>query len=115
MHFGESQANIHDVFDKACAAASYVMFIDELDPIVKAHGGGAGDYVLNQILMEMDGMNMKKNVFIISVTNRSDQINLALHPGCLDQLIYVSLPDKPLHPLILKQLLTSCLSPLMSI
>ena len=81
MWFGESEANVRDVFDKARAAAPCVMFFDELDSIAKARGGssgdagGAGDRVLNQILTEMDGMNVKKNVFIIGATNRPDQID----------------------------------------
>lgn len=70
MWFGESEANVRDVFDKARAAAPVVLFFDELDSIAKARGGGsgdgggAGDRVLNQILTEMDGMNAKKNVFV---------------------------------------------------
>lgn len=102
MWFGESEANVRDVFDKARAAAPCVMFFDELDSIAKARGGssgdagGAGDRVLNQILTEMDGMNAKKNVFIIGATNRPDQIDPALlRPGRLDQLIYIPLPDEP--------------------
>lgn len=104
MWFGESEANVRDVFDKARAAAPCVMFFDELDSIAKARGGsgssgdagGASDRVLNQILTEMDGMNAKKNVFIIGATNRPDQIDPALlRPGRLDQLIYIPLPDEP--------------------
>ncbi|KAK8847619.1 transitional endoplasmic reticulum ATPase TER94 [Kwoniella newhampshirensis] len=101
MWFGESEANVRDVFDKARAAAPCVMFFDELDSIAKSRGGsggdagGAGDRVLNQILTEMDGMNAKKNVFIIGATNRPDQIDSALlRPGRLDQLIYIPLPDE---------------------
>jgi len=101
MWFGESEANVRDVFDKARAAAPCVMFFDKLDSIAKARGGGegdaggAGDRVLNQILTEMDGMNTKKNVFIIGATNRPDQIDSALlRPGRLDQLIYIPLPDE---------------------
>ena len=103
MWFGESEANVRDVFDKARAAAPCVMFFDELDSIAKARGGGgssgdgggAGDRVLNQILTEMDGMNAKKNVFVIGATNRPDQIDGALlRPGRLDQLIYIPLPGK---------------------
>ena len=101
MWFGESEANVRDVFDKARAAAPCVMFFDELDSIAKSRGGssgdagGAGDRVLNQILTEMDGMNTKKNVFIIGATNRPDQIDTALlRPGRLDQLIYIPLPDE---------------------
>ena len=88
MWFGESEANVRDVFNKGRAAAPCVMFFNELVSIAKAPGGGgdsggAGDRVLNQILLEMDGMNSKKN---ISATNRPDQIDSALlRPGCLDQ------------------------------
>ena len=77
------------------------MFLDELDSIAKSRGGnmgdagGASDRVVNQLLTEMDGMNAKKNVFIIGATNRPDQIDPAiLRPGRLDQLIYVPLPDE---------------------
>ncbi|KAI9304733.1 transitional endoplasmic reticulum ATPase [Cunninghamella echinulata] len=109
MWFGESEANVRDVFDKARAAAPCVMFFDELDSIAKARGGsmgdagGAGDRVLNQILTEMDGMNAKKNVFVIGATNRPDQIDPALlRPGRLDQLIYIPLPDETSRLSILK-------------
>jgi transitional endoplasmic reticulum ATPase len=102
MWFGESEANVRDVFYKARAAAPCVMFFDELDSIAKAHGGGggdvggAGDRVLNQILTEMDGVNSQKNVFIVCATNRPDQIDSALlRPGRLNQLIYIPLPDEP--------------------
>ncbi|KAF8387100.1 hypothetical protein PRIPAC_76242 [Pristionchus pacificus] len=102
MWFGESEANVRDVFDKARAAAPCVLFFDELDSIAKARGGGSGgdaggaaDRVINQILTEMDGMNSKKNVFIIGATNRPDTIDSAiLRPGRLDQLIYIPLPDE---------------------
>ncbi|KAL0243659.1 hypothetical protein I308_105627 [Cryptococcus tetragattii IND107] len=66
-------------------------------------GGGSSDRVLNQILTEMDGMNAKKNVFIIGATNRPDQIDSALlRPGRLDQLIYIPLPDEESRLSILK-------------
>ena len=96
--------NFRDVFDKVRAAAPCVMFFDELDLIARTRGnsagdtGGAGDRVLNQILTEMDGMNQKKNAFIIGATNRPDHINPALLcPGHLNQLIYIPLPDEPLR------------------
>src|SRR5258708_4079897 len=110
MWFGESEANVRDVFDKARAAAPCVMFFDEFDSVAKARGGGAGgdaggagDRVLNQILTEMDGMNAKKNVFIIGATNRPDQIDPALlRTGRLDQLIYIPLPNELSRLAILK-------------
>lgn len=69
--------------------------------------------MLNQILTEMDGMNSKKNVFIIGATNRPDQIDSALlRPGRLDQLIYIPLPDEQSRLSILKaQLKKSPLAP----
>jgi len=101
MWFGESEANVREVFDKARAAAPCVLFFDELDSIAKSRGGsggdggGASDRVINQVLTEMDGMGAKKNVFIIGATNRPDIIDGAvLRPGRLDQLIYIPLPDQ---------------------
>ena len=108
MWFGESEANVRDVFDKARASAPCVLFFDELDSIAKSRGSNAGDSggsdrVLNQILTEMDGMGAKKNVFVIGATNRPDQIDPALlRPGRLDQLIYIPLPDEPSRLAILK-------------
>jgi len=59
-----------------------------------SHDGGATDRVLNQLLAEMDGMNQKKNVFVIGATNRPEQLDTALmRPGRLDQLVYIPLPD----------------------
>jgi len=112
MWFGESEANVRDLFDKARSAAPCVLFFDELDSIARSRGssvgdaGGAGDRVINQILTEMDGVGAKKNVFIIGATNRPDIIDPAiLRPGRLDQLIYIPLPDDGSRLSILK----SCL------
>uniref|UniRef100_S4RJY1 Valosin containing protein n=1 Tax=Petromyzon marinus TaxID=7757 RepID=S4RJY1_PETMA len=109
MWFGESEANVRDVFDKARQASPTVLFLDELDSIAKARGGGVGDgggaadRVINQILTEMDGMGVNKNVFIIGATNRPDIIDPAiLRPGRLDQLIYIPLPDEKSRTAILK-------------
>ncbi|GJN30273.1 hypothetical protein PR202_gb18564 [Eleusine coracana subsp. coracana] len=84
MWFGESEANVREIFDKARQSAPCVLFFDELDSIATQRGGstgdagGAGDRVLNQLLTEMDGMNAKKTVFIIGATNRPDIIDSAL-------------------------------------
>ncbi|EDS43334.1 spermatogenesis associated factor [Culex quinquefasciatus] len=109
MWFGESEANVRDIFDKARSASPCVLFFDELDSIAKSRGGnvgdagGAADRVINQILTEMDGMGAKKNVFIIGATNRPDIIDPAiLRPGRLDQLIYIPLPDDKSREAILK-------------
>ncbi|CAD7961617.1 unnamed protein product [Amoebophrya sp. A120] len=101
MWFGESEANVREVFDKARSAAPCVLFFDELDSIGTARGssagdaGGAGDRVMNQLLTEIDGVGVKKNVFMIGATNRPELLDEALlRPGRLDQLIYIPLPDQ---------------------
>ncbi|RMZ99158.1 transitional endoplasmic reticulum ATPase [Brachionus plicatilis] len=102
MWFGESEANVRNVYDKARLAAPCVLFFDELDSIAKSRGGSSGedaggaiDRVINQVLTEMDGISAKKNVFIIGATNRPDIIDFAMmRPGRLDQLIYIPLPDE---------------------
>ncbi len=109
MWFGESEANVREVFDKARSAAPCVLFFDELDSVGTARGssagdaGGAGDRVMNQLLTEMDGVGAKKSLFFIGATNRPDILDEALlRPGRLDQLIYIPLPDKPSRLGILK-------------
>jgi len=103
---------VREVFDKARAAAPCVLFFDELDSIGTARGssqgdaGGAGDRVMNQLLTEIDGVGVKKNVFFIGATNRPELLDEALlRPGRLDQLIYIPLPDLPARQGILESTL----------
>jgi transitional endoplasmic reticulum ATPase len=109
MWFGESESNVREVFDKARASSPCVLFFDELDSIGTSRGssmgdaGGAGDRVINQLLTEIDGVGVKKNLFFIGATNRPDILDDALlRPGRLDQLIYIPLPDLPSRLSILK-------------
>ncbi len=108
MWFGESEANVRDIFAKARAAAPCVLFFDELDSIATKRGSSAGDSggadrVINQLLTEMDGIGAKKNVFIIGATNRPDILDPAItRPGRLDQLIYIPMPDLESRLSILK-------------
>jgi len=100
-HCWRSESNVREVFDKARQSAPCVLFFDELDSIARARGssagdaGGAGDRVINQILTEIDGVGVKKNVFVIGATNRPDVLDPAImRPGRLDQLVYIPLPDE---------------------
>lgn len=109
MYFGESEANVREVFDKARSSAPCVLFFDELDSIGVARGnsigdaGGASDRVINQLLTEIDGVGAKKNIFFVGATNRPDILDEALlRPGRLDQLIYIPLPDLKSRVNILK-------------
>ena len=115
MWFGESEANVRDLFDKARAAAPCILFFDEMDSIAKARGGGgggaseAGDRVINQILTEIDGVAARKSVFVIGATNRPDILDSAVtRPGRLDQLIYIPLPDYGSRLSIFKANLRKC-------
>jgi len=111
MWFGESEANVREIFDKARGAAPCVLFFDELDSVGVQRGSGVGgsgaeDRVLNQLLTEMDGAGVKKNLFFIGATNRPDILDEALiRPGRLDQLIYIPLPDKGARKNIFKAVL----------
>jgi len=109
MWFGESEANVRQLFDKARGAAPCILFFDEIDSIAKprgsggAGGGEAGDRIVNQILTEIDGVGSKKSVFVIAATNRPDMLDSAvMRPGRLDQLVYLPLPDKECRVSILK-------------
>ncbi|CAM9430943.1 unnamed protein product [Ectocarpus sp. 4 AP-2014] len=102
MWFGESEANIRDLFNKARAASPCILFFDEMDSIARGRGGSGGggggsdvgDRVINQILTEIDGVGPAKMVFIIGATNRPDILDSSVtRPGHLDQLIYIPLPD----------------------
>merc|ERR1712157_600506 len=109
MWFGESEANVRDIFDKARNASPCILFFDELDAIARARGGssgdagGAGDRVMNQLLTEMDGINPAKQIFFIGASNRPDIIDPALkRPGRLDTMIFIDLPDFAARVSILK-------------
>merc|ERR1719197_1201239 len=109
MWFGESEANVREVFDKARSASPCILFFDELDSIARSRGGssgdagGAGDRVMNQMLTEMDGINPATEIFFIGATNRPDIIDPAIRrPGRLDQQIFIDIPDFPARVGILK-------------
>ncbi|HTU09407.1 MAG TPA: CDC48 family AAA ATPase [Allosphingosinicella sp.] len=98
--YGESEQQIARLFARARQVAPTVIFIDELDSLVPARGGGLGEpqvteRVVNTILAEMDGLEELQSVVVIAATNRPNLIDPALlRPGRFDELIYVSVPDQ---------------------
>ncbi|MGE0774055.1 MAG: AAA family ATPase, partial [Sphingomonadaceae bacterium] len=98
--YGESEQQIARLFSRARQVAPTVIFIDELDSLVPARGGGLGEpqvteRVVNTILSEMDGLEELQSVVVIGATNRPNLIDPALlRPGRFDELIYVSVPDE---------------------
>jgi transitional endoplasmic reticulum ATPase len=97
--YGESEQQIARLFNRARQVAPTIIFIDELDSLVPARGGGLGEpqvteRVVNTILAEMDGLEELQNVVLIGATNRPTLIDPALlRPGRFDELIYVGPPD----------------------
>ena len=98
--YGESEQQIAKLFARARQVAPCVIFIDELDSLVPARGGGMGEpqvteRVVNTILAEMDGLEELQAVVVIGATNRPNLIDPALlRPGRFDELIYVGVPDR---------------------
>ncbi|MEO7564342.1 MAG: CDC48 family AAA ATPase [Sphingomicrobium sp.] len=97
--YGESEQQIARLFNRARQVAPTIIFIDELDSLVPARGGGMGEpqvteRVVNTILAEMDGLEELQNVVLIGATNRPTLIDPALlRPGRFDELIYVGPPN----------------------
>lgn len=96
-YVGESERAVRQVFSRARTSAPCVVFFDELDALCPRRGSdgsnGVSERVVNQLLTEMDGLEERREVFVIAATNRPDIIDPAiLRPGRLDKLLYVPLP-----------------------
>jgi len=99
---GESERAVRELFHKARTAAPSILYFDEMDAIAANRGGGMGAsnggnnvmQIVNQILVEMDGIEDRKGVVVIASTNRPDILDPALlRPGRFDRLVYVPAPD----------------------
>jgi len=98
--YGESEQQIARLFSRARQVAPTVIFIDEIDSLVPARGGGFGEpqvteRVVNTILAEMDGLEELQSIVVIGATNRPNLVDPALlRPGRFDEIVYVPLPDE---------------------
>ncbi|MEV3922022.1 ATP-dependent zinc metalloprotease FtsH [Actinomadura coerulea] len=101
MVVGVGAARVRELFTEARKTAPSIIFIDEIDTIGRARGGGASmgghderEQTLNQILTEMDGFSGSEGVVVIAATNRPDILDPALmRPGRFDRQVAVSPPD----------------------
>ncbi|HLV50061.1 MAG TPA: ATP-dependent metallopeptidase FtsH/Yme1/Tma family protein, partial [Erysipelothrix sp.] len=100
MFVGVGASRVRDMFKKAKATAPCIIFIDEIDAVGRQRGAGMGgghderEQTLNQLLVEMDGMDENSGVVVIAATNRDDVLDPALlRPGRFDRTITVGLPD----------------------
>jgi cell division protease FtsH len=91
---------VRDLFEQAKANAPAIVFVDEIDAVGRHRGAGLGgghderEQTLNQLLVEMDGFDVKTNVILIAATNRPDILDPALlRPGRFDRQIVVDRPD----------------------
>ena len=110
MVVGVGASRVRDLFEQAKQTAPAIIFIDELDAIGRARGGGPvmgghdeREQTLNQILTEMDGFDPRVGVIVLSATNRPDILDPALlRPGRFDRRIMVNPPDRDGRAAILK-------------
>ena len=100
MFVGVGASRVRDLFDQAKANAPAIVFVDEIDAVGRHRGAGLGgghderEQTLNQLLVEMDGFDVKTNVILIAATNRPDILDPALlRPGRFDRQIAVEAPD----------------------
>ncbi|XP_002434443.4 nuclear valosin-containing protein-like [Ixodes scapularis] len=109
MYVGESERAVRQCFQRARNSSPCVIFFDELDALCPRRSdsadGGSASRVVNQLLTEMDGLEPRKQVFVLGATNRPDIIDPAmLRPGRLDEVLYVGLPSPDERVEILKTL-----------
>jgi len=119
MYVGESEKAVRQVFERARNSSPCVIFFDEIDALCpkRSNTGDstASSRVVNQLLTEMDGLQARKQVFILGATNRPDILDSAiLRPGRLDKLLYVGLPDSADRADILNTLTKNGKKPLLA-
>lgn len=96
--YGESEARLREIFQKAQETAPSIVFIDEMDAIAPKREEVTGEVerrVVAQLLSLMDGMGTRGNIIVIGATNRPNAIDPALRrPGRFDREIEIGVPDK---------------------
>ncbi len=109
MFVGVGASRVRDLFEQAKENAPAIVFIDEIDAVGRHRGTGMGgghderEQTLNQLLVEMDGFDVRGGVILIAATNRPDVLDPALlRPGRFDRQISVDAPDLKGREQILK-------------
>ncbi|MBO4218691.1 MAG: ATP-dependent zinc metalloprotease FtsH [Erysipelotrichaceae bacterium] len=109
MFVGVGASRVRDMFKTAQKTAPCMIFIDEIDAVGRQRGAGLGggnderEQTLNQLLVELDGIEENQGIVVIAATNRPDVLDPALlRPGRFDRQVTVSMPDKKGRLAILK-------------
>lgn len=105
-YFGESEANLHELFETARANAPVVLFLDEIDALGMRRSNTTYSSmrpVTNQLLMELDGIGSdNEGVFVLAATNTPWDVDPALRrPGRFDRSVAVLPPDGPARQAVL--------------
>ncbi|PON34338.1 Spastin [Parasponia andersonii] len=107
-YVGESELAVRTLFTRARTCAPCILFFDEVDALTTKRGKEGGwivERLLNQLLIELDGSDQRRGVFVIGATNRPEVMdNAVLRPGRFGKLLYVPLPRPDERGLILKAL-----------
>jgi len=96
---GESEKAVREVFKRARQVAPSIIFFDELDAIAAQRGGadssGVNERLVDQLLVELDGLEELHQVVVVAATNRPDLVDPGLmRPGRFDKILYVPVPDR---------------------
>ncbi|XP_072968938.1 cell division control protein 48 homolog C-like [Typha angustifolia] len=107
-YVGDSESEVRKLFTRARTSSPCILFFDEVDAIMTKRGKEGGwvvERLLNQLLIELDGGDQRRGVYVIGATNRIEAIDPAvLRPGRFGKVIYVPLPGANERGLILKTL-----------
>jgi len=100
MFVGVGASRVRDLFQQARESSPCIIFLDEIDAVGRRRGTGIGgghderEQTLNEILVQMDGMESDDKIIVMAATNRPDVLDPALlRPGRFDRHVYVDLPD----------------------
>jgi SpoVK/Ycf46/Vps4 family AAA+-type ATPase len=112
MWLGESERNLHELFQNARRSAPAVLFLDEVDALGQRRSnlrGAAGRNVVNQLLAELDGVGASNDgLFVLGATNHPWDVDTALRrPGRFDRLVFVPPPDALARAALLHGVLAS--------
>lgn len=107
MYIGQSERNLHEIFENARRSAPCVLFIDEIDALGRKRSfmrHSAERNIVNQLLADMDSIGAEnEGVFILAATNHPWDVDAALRrPGRLDRMILVLPPDTAAREAILR-------------
>ncbi|KAK8545790.1 hypothetical protein V6N12_026610 [Hibiscus sabdariffa] len=107
-YVGESELAVRTLFSRARTCSPCILFFDEVDALTTKRGKEGGwvvERLLNQLLIELDGADQRRGVYVIGATNRPEVMDRAvLRPGRFGKLLYVPLPSPDERGLILKAL-----------